>query len=42
LYAISAFGLYTVDRSSAALTGPYSASEFLSAGDLPARQRAVF
>src|SRR6516165_2243057 len=42
LCAVSAFGLHTVGRSSAALTGLYSASEFLSAGDLPPRQRAVF
>src|SRR5262249_30623566 len=42
LCAISAFGLYAARRSSAALTGPYSASEFLFAGDLPPRQRAVF
>jgi hypothetical protein len=42
LYAISASGLYTVGRSSAALTGPNSASELLSAGDLRPRQRAVF
>jgi len=42
LCAISAFGLYTTGRSSAALTSPYSASEFLLAGDLPPRQRKVF
>jgi hypothetical protein len=42
LCAISALGLYTTGRSPAALTGPYSASEVRSAGDLPPRQRAVF
>jgi hypothetical protein len=41
LYAISAFGLHTAGRSSSALTGPHSASEFVSAGDLPLRQRAI-
>jgi hypothetical protein len=34
--------MYTAGRSSAALTGPYSAREFLFAGDLPPRGRAVF
>jgi hypothetical protein len=42
LCAISAFGLYMAGRSSAAFTGLYSGIEFLSAGDLPPRQRAVF